>query len=251
MVHLHHKPFISWSFLSYQFAPTLASFLLVLLAFPLLISLGIWQLHRADYKLGLQKKYQARMHSSSLYLNELTPAFLQRDDLQFYPIKMQGYFDHQHQFLLENKIFNHQNGYEVYSIFNLPKLNQAVLVDRGWIPKNPSQLSILNLPSEVVMVQGSLREIPRSFHLGHYIYDKTWPKKVIDIDKIQIEKQTAVKLLPFIVLLDPNQENGFVRDWSPMKLNVNMHYGYAFQWFALAGTSFVIFLIVNTQRCSK
>ena len=48
--------------------------------------------------------------------------------------------------------------------------------------------------------------------------------------------------------LDPDQEDGFVRDWKPLRSGPERNVGYAVQWFGLAAALLVIYLVVNTHK---
>mgnify|MGYP000287747715 FL=1 len=37
----------------------------------------------------------------------------------------------------------------------------------------------------------------------------------------------------FVLLMDPDEDNGFVRQWVPEKMGPGRHYAYALQWFAM------------------
>jgi surfeit locus 1 family protein len=41
-----------------------------------------------------------------------------------------------------------------------------------------------------------------------------------------------------------------VRDWERPDVGVNMHRGYAFQWFALAVAVVILYLVLNVKRAS-
>jgi cytochrome oxidase assembly protein ShyY1 len=45
--------------------------------------------------------------------------------------------------------------------------------------------------------------------------------------------------------------DGLVRDWPKPSLGMEKHQGYAFQWFALAATAILFFVITGFKRGSK
>ena len=231
----------------FEFAPTAWSTIITFVLLPCLIMLGVWQLHRAAEKQNIKNTYQLRSQSPALDLNHLQTLSV---DQKYYPVTATGSFDNQHQFLLDNKIYNHQPGYQVLTPLILSD-QRAVLVNRGWVAqgRSRSQLPILQPISSQVAVQGTIYEIPKNnFVLNNSLQDASWPKRIQAIDFAQLTKLSGLNLMPIVILLDANQNNGFVREWSPVNLNVNIHYGYAVQWFALALTLFVLFIIVNTKK---
>jgi len=46
-------------------------------------------------------------------------------------------------------------------------------------------------------------------------------------------------------LLDDHQDGGFKRDWRPATIKPVRHIGYAVQWFALALTVVIIYLVLS------
>jgi surfeit locus 1 family protein len=51
-----------------------------------------------------------------------------------------------------------------------------------------------------------------------------------------------------LVLLDPGEPDGYVRNWSAPGFPPMRHIGYAVQWFALALTLAVIYVVTNLRR---
>jgi cytochrome oxidase assembly protein ShyY1 len=51
-----------------------------------------------------------------------------------------------------------------------------------------------------------------------------------------------------LVLLDPGEPDGYVRHWTAPGFPPMRHIAYAVQWFALALTLAVIYVVTNTRR---
>jgi surfeit locus 1 family protein len=51
-----------------------------------------------------------------------------------------------------------------------------------------------------------------------------------------------------LVLLDPGEPDGYVRQWSAPGFPPMRHIAYAVQWFALALTLLVIYFVTNLRR---
>jgi len=54
--------------------------------------------------------------------------------------------------------------------------------------------------------------------------------------------------LPVILLLDSEQQDGYVRDWNTLPFGPERNVGYAVQWFGLAVALLIIYLVVNTRK---
>lgn len=234
---------------NYRFKPSLRLTALTLILLPILISLGIWQLHRADYKAHLQAQYNTRAQMPPRWLSLVIP----QADNHYLPVKLQGRFDTQHLIFLDNKIHNHQPGYQVLSPLRYDPQQPAVLVNLGWIAqgRDRSHLPSLKLPTEAVLLAGIIAKLPqKGFALGantdlHY---QTWPLRLQQLDKDYLTQKLGYPIQPFMILLAPAQPYGFVRDWAPASLNPQMHLGYAVQWFALAVTLVILFIISSLKR---
>ncbi len=51
------------------------------------------------------------------------------------------------------------------------------------------------------------------------------------------------------MILQRNQvEDSLIRDWDKPESGSSKNLGYAFQWFSLAVTAIIIFLILNVKR---
>jgi surfeit locus 1 family protein len=65
----------------------------------------------------------------------------------------------------------------------------------------------------------------------------------------QLEQRLGYPLLPVILMLDPKDEYGFVREWKAVYgVPPDKHRAYALQWFTLALVLMMIYIGVNTKR---
>ena len=112
------------------FTPKLIPTLFVLISLPILLSLGIWQLHRADYKRRLLAQYRTQP-KTPLQLKDIPPQPLA--NLEYRQIKVTDRYDNAHQILIDNKISHHRVGYEVLTPFIPDHGNRVLVVNRGWI----------------------------------------------------------------------------------------------------------------------
>ena len=92
-----------------KFVPTFALFLIL----PIFLSLGFWQLNRAAEKKILLQQYEQRAQRP-LQLSDIKG---EGKNYQYFPVVLTGHFDNQHSFLLDNKIYQRQAGYQVLTPF--------------------------------------------------------------------------------------------------------------------------------------
>lgn len=132
--------------------------LLALVLFCVFISLGMWQLRRADEKLLLLKSYSQRAHDKPLQADKL----LDQEDLRFYRAQLHGTFDNEHTILLDNKTQHGKIGYEVYTPFKADGLNMPILVDRGFVQTHGlrSELPNIHAVTDETAIVGLLNAPP-------------------------------------------------------------------------------------------
>jgi surfeit locus 1 family protein len=77
----------------------------------------------------------------------------------------------------------------------------------------------------------------------------SWPKVVQQLQLDSLGQLLGVRLEPLILLLDKQDEFGFIRDWKPVYgATPDKHKAYAVQWFTLAVVLLMIYVGVNSKR---
>lgn len=216
----------------------------------LFISLGYWQLSRAEEKRKLWRDFLTRVE-----VPPKTAATIQGAK-QFHRVILTGRFDHDHTFLLDNKIFNHQVGYEVYTPFYVPDLKQTILVDRGFIPARQNRevpvIPVMPATLGQVTVSGLLDFPPRYIALGSMLASSQlhWPLRIefINLSLLKHYLPNTFSLFPFILRLPKDHSTGFAIEWQIMSMPPEKHVAYAVQWFALALTLLILFVVFSVRR---
>lgn len=196
----------------------------------LFVALGSWQLQRAAEKRALL----ARFGDDAPYqqLSAATPPG------EFARIEAEGRFLDERQVLIDNIPLDGRLGYYVITPFEIAQSRQLLLVNRGWIAKTgPSGVpELAELDSQVRRIRGLAGRLPRvGIRPGEAFAEHgSWPRIAVypDIDELAAELERRV--LPSVLLLNPDDEDGFVRRWQPNVAGPGTHYNYAFQWFAMA-----------------
>jgi len=219
---------------NYTFKPTpIASFALLVLL-PAFVALGFWQLQRAHDKQALQAARETRSQAVPVVLTAALAAELER----FQPVEVSGDYDAARQFLLDNQILNHQVGYWVMTPLKIAGSDTAVLVNRGWLPRSAdlSRLPELPMAKRQVRLRGTFDRFPRvGWKLqGADIPSAGWPAVVQVLDAEHLAQRLGYPVLPYQVLLDAGEDEGYARDWRAAGLDPTKNLGYAMQWFAFA-----------------
>lgn len=231
-----------------EFKPGLIPTLVTLVFLYLLISLGLWQLDRAEYKTNIENLVEQRKDLYPIML-DLAPAAI--DERMYLPVKITGTFDRNHQILLDNRVLNHQPGYDVYTPL-LRENGPALLVNRGWIKMGRTRQNLpdINIDNVYTDITGILNKSPShglilSDNANQY---QQWPAVAQFIDLHEIESYLGYTLYPMILILNEQHESALQQAPIAFSMNSAKHLGYAFQWFALATTLIIIYIVVNTKR---
>lgn len=215
--------------------------------FIILMSLGIWQLHRADYKRQLQTQYQQRSQLAPVSFAEVR----NQVDNHYYPVTITGHFDNQHQFLLDNQFSEHRAGYHVVTPFILIDSGDAVLINRGWLAASFDRATLPKIPKieGTVTLNGIIQPINKTFILGNVVESgqQTWPRRIQKIDIAILAKQLPYPIANEMILLTDTPYR-FAPIWVPINTKPYVHTAYACQWFALAATLLIIYTVVCLRR---
>ena len=237
---------------AFDFRPGLWPTVATLLLLPLLTGLGVWQLERASWKQQLVDMHEGRGRLSPIGL----AAASEGGDLQYRRVFARGHYDMEHQLLLDNRTFNGHAGYHVLTPLKLADSDKVVLVNRGWVPVGVSRAVLPEIPGTYgeVLVDATIKLPPKKFfRLGEMDEPNTsWPKVVQQLQLEPLGQMLDVTLEPLILLLDKEDQFGFIRDWKPVYgVTPDKHKAYAVQWFTLAVVLLMIYVGANSKRIPK
>lgn len=221
------------------------SLVATLLILPVLVSLGFWQLRRADEKQALLDAAEARRDQAPVDIAQLStfPNYL--------PVYARGEFDRQRYWLLDNRIRQGQFGYEIIALFELDD-GRKLLVERGWIAADASRQTLpeLDWPEGSVRIQGELyRSTEQPFSLGEET-PQGWPRRQQWLQEERLHEEFG-SLLPTTLMLSELSPAALRTNRVLVNVSPQKHQGYAVQWFAMAAVLGVIFIIRNSNILSR
>jgi len=232
----------------YHFNPGVLSTLVSVVMLYTMMSLGFWQLDRAEFKDTLQEKITERKNLSASGIDELP---LSTDDRRYLPVKLTGRYDLEHSFLLDNKTFKGRVGYHVFTPVKITD-SKAILTSRGFIDLGESrnQLPVIATPEDEIKVQGILDLQPsRALVLAENVNQtEHWPMVLQYVDLKELSQTLGYELYDMVLWLDINEPGSFEYDLPVLNLNAAKNNGYAFQWFAMSLALFIIYIVVNTKK---
>ncbi len=234
---------------SRRFTPTVFATLLTLAGIAAFTWLGFWQLGRAAEKRELIARYEEGAHTTA-DLDAANVATL----AQYQHVRLRGRYDGEHQILLDNMPSQHgRPGYRVVTPIELSS-GGWMLVDRGWREPGATRSEIPDVSVDTAerTIAGRVDSLPRAgMVLGEGSIDASapWPR-VMNFPTAQAAQQALNRpLLPGLVLLDPDQPDGYERSTEVrLPFGAERHVAYAVQWFAFAAAALVIYVILSLRR---
>ena len=221
----------------------------------LFIRLGVWQLHRADFKEALLRRYAA---SSSAPLQDFAKVAQTPPSDAFPRLQVSGHYLVERTYLLDNPKHDERGGVEVFVPFESQGGQPLLLVDLGFLPGNGTRQApqLPPLPATELTLHGLyVPPPPLGFEMGGDALARQthWPKSSIFLDPKQISHDLGRPLYPRVLALDADPASIYERvhtlDFSAMP--PARHRAYAFQWFSFALAVVVILLVLNRKRAPR
>lgn len=221
---------------------------------------GIWQLNRADGKIALAANLLARQQMPILSAND---ALLSLEDASERRMIARGQYIPQAAIWLDNRprpippagSNTSQSGFYLLMPLQLEGRDEILWINRGWAPRNSENresLPPVKTPSKVVTIEGIVFAHPGKVYAlgeGQVIIDASKPRIEQNFDLRAEGKLRGWVQSPFILReVDTGVEDGLLREWAPLTTGVDRHYAYAFQWFALALSGFLFWIITGLRQ---
>jgi len=233
------------------FEPRAFTTLLALVLIVALVSLGRWQLRRADEKRVLYDSFAQGTDATRVI--DLDTSRVAR----YQHLAADGHFDDSRQVLIDNMFDKDRVGYFVITPFALAS-GGWILVNRGWVPLGASRAVLPSIPvgADVRRIHGRADNLPSpGIQMGKRLALQP-PYPVVagfpnHQEIAQLLKESRFAKAADLVLLDAAEPDGYERHWAPPGFPPLRHIGYAVQWFGLALALFVIYLVTNFRRAQS
>ena len=223
--------------------------ILILATMAFLVSLGFWQLDRADQK----RTIEASIQKANTGVVELIVNQNELLNKEYYEVRLQGSYIGDKQFIYDNQIVDQASGYYVLTPFVLTGQSNAIMINRGFIPWNGrrDQLDDIAVDSAFREIKIQVSRPIKRIELKTSDISNQFPVLIQAIDFDVIEEISSTSFVDVIGLLDPSSDDGFVRKWEPYTGSIEKHIGYAIQWFLMALVLGIIGIRVGLKQRKK
>ena len=240
------------------FSPSWLMTVAAALLFVAFISLGRWQWGRAEQKRVIWDQFARGADVAQPLATRPLEQWL-----RFQHVQLHGRWHAERQFLLDNRIIDGAAGYEALTPFELAD-GRWLLVNRGWLRFNGhrEQLPDVTMPAQaqnalppepgaMISLRGRLDLLPSAgLATGRAAPAAAgpWPRVTSYPRMDELAAVLGHPLQGRVLLLDPNEADGFVRRWQPPGVSPDTHWSYAIQWWCFAALLLVLYVVLNTRR---
>ena len=205
---------------------------LIIATLALLITLGFWQLDRADEKRAIEDQI-ANANAGDV---QLITSLELLSNKEYYHVHLQGSYIEDKQFIYDNQIVDQIPGYYVLTPFVLKGDSRAILINRGFIPWNGrrDQIADIDIGAKITGVKVQISKPVKRIELKGSQIKQDFPVLIQTLDLDEMSAIASLDFASIVGLLSPESENGFVRKWEPYTGSIERHIGYAIQWFLMA-----------------
>jgi len=204
--------------------------------------LGIWQLQGVEQRRAFNSRVEGQINQAPL---ELSGEALQADlyNMEYRQAVATGTYDHAQQIAIANQSHGNEWGVHLVTPLVIAGTQQAILVDRGWIPGSAYQSGDWSQYDEpgTVQVRGVLRRPQTRADWGRRSDPTLGPEETFRtawnfVNVNELAKQVSYPLLPAYLqeAPDPQWTDLPYRSQPEIELTEGPHMGYALQWFTFA-----------------
>lgn len=203
----------------------------------LFVRLGVWQLERLDERREHNERVEAR--------TELPAEPVEVVDDEYRRVVVEGTWDDDGTVFIRSRSYRGRPGFHVVTPVVLEGGDQAVLVNRGWVPD--AEAPPLDGPARV---EGIVRAPQVRGSIGPRDPEEGVLTQLARLDVARVQQQYDRELLPRYVELQAEPEPGADPPYpvDPPDLGEGPHLSYAGQWFIFATIGAVGWVILLRRQ---
>jgi surfeit locus 1 family protein len=199
-------------------------------------NLGAWQLRRAAQKIALQSALDSRAVLPALPMSQAARSASEAASQHYRAVHLRGRWVPAASVFLDNRQMQGRVGFYLVTPLQLEGRDDAVLVQRGWVPRDAqdrTRLPAVATPAGPVEIEGHIAPPPAR------LYEFSAAASGVIRQNLDLESfagEMGLRLAPWSLRqadAPATAGDGLLRQWPHPAVDVQKHYGYAFQWFAL------------------
>jgi cytochrome oxidase assembly protein ShyY1 len=218
--------------------------LFAVLAIPVCVFMGSWQLGRFEARVHTQQQRQhTAAEASTATAKPLASLLPVSQDSSGRSARATGHYDTGHPFLVPDRTLDGRDGFYALALLRTDS-GRALPVVRGWLPGHPDPSRVPPLPTGRVTVTGALQ--PSESQSTPGVHGGALPQGQLGI----ISAASLVNLVPYdvydawVTVQHPAKPLKAVPPVAPTNSGLDMkafqNLGYTAEWFVFAG--FVLFM---------
>ncbi|HLT21613.1 MAG TPA: SURF1 family protein, partial [Thermomicrobiales bacterium] len=201
----------------------------------LTVSLGNWQLRRADEKAAMQA---VRDQAAAAGPIDFTGESGEPDGLVGSNVRITGHFDEDRTIFVDNRTYGGIAGFHVIAPMRIPGRDRVVMVLRGWVAGDPldrRRLPVVPGGERAWTIEGLVEPgVPTGIRLGYWApagpEDRIWPRFELGT----YAAWSGLEPYPWVLRQTGESGDGLVRDWIRPGDSTERHRAYALQWYSFA-----------------
>jgi surfeit locus 1 family protein len=205
-----------------------------------------WQYDKGRRKDALLQRMELAARQTAIDLGSHTVP----EDNLYRPVTARGVFLQHTTVLQDNQARGARPGYVVFSALRLDD-GRHVLVKRGWVEGDldRARLPSVSTPDGTVIVGGLA--LPPS---GRFLEFRATPLTAAVWQNVTVDRygqRFGLDFQPLVLEQHSDTADGLLRDWPKPASGSAKHYGYAFQWGAMAILILVLHAIFLYRQLKK
>jgi surfeit locus 1 family protein len=226
--------------------------LMVAVALPFLIGLGIWQMQRMAWKEGVIADITARTAAEPIDLKVAVASARPAADLEYTRVRVTGRFlhDKERYFYAPDPAFG--PGFNVYTPLEISGQTGVVFVNRGYVPERLRETAARRegqVEGDVEII-GLIRAPggKGSFTPDNDPAGNLWFWRDLPALALSAFGEPGRAVVPFVVDAEGAAPGGAPKGGATLLNLPNRHFEYALTWFGLAATLAAIFAAYVASR---
>tara|TARA_S200000501_G_scaffold372942_1_gene419050 strand:+ start:580 stop:1293 length:714 start_codon:yes stop_codon:yes gene_type:complete len=231
----------------FNLLPLIVTTLLICLG----MALGNWQSEKAQKKILLKKIFEEKKMLPPILINatNIDSAFE-----EFRTVRILGQFITSWPIYLDNRPLDGKPGFYLIMPFKVLNSDTYILVSRGWFQRNFNDRNLMpeiNVPKGIFKLEGRLKSsLGKVFQFGKQPDLK--PGAVLqNLNINEFRKVSHYNVHTFFIEQTNFFDDSLIREWPSPSFGIDMHKGYAFQWYALVLLTFLFFLFTRFKNGSE